>query len=237
MTTDNEPTRIVLEGIVGSTAHHLNRPGSDTDRLGIYASPAYQFLGLNPPTGGRGDTWVSSPADPDRVLHEALKFCRLAVRCNPSVMELLWLPTHLYLVIDGVGADLIRRRGMFLSAPFVKDAYLGYATSQFGRLQARGDGTFDSDLRTLTEKQARHLLRLVNSGVQLWKTGELTVAVDDPATYFTFGERVADGDIGCAHDALAAAEVAFTTPTVLPSEPDSVSVDRWLHSVRGEFRV
>ena len=41
--------RVILEGIVGSTAYGLARAGSDIDILGVYLAPAEDFLGLYPP--------------------------------------------------------------------------------------------------------------------------------------------------------------------------------------------
>jgi hypothetical protein len=117
---------------------------------------------------------------PDRTLHEALKWCRLALDGNPTVQELVWLPGDLYEVCTGLGDELIGLREAFLSRKRVRDAYLGYATQQFRKLQARGDGTFGSDVRNRSEKHARHLLRLLQQGTALHRTGRLELRVEDP---------------------------------------------------------
>lgn len=133
---------VLLKGVVGSTAYGLNHGGSDIDYMGIFAHDTEEMLGLNEPK----DSVVIK--DPDTTLHEAKKFVTLALNGNPSVSELLWL--DVYEVMTDLGARLVNMRDLFLSAPRVRSAYLGYATSQFNRLLDRGDGTFSADTRKRT---------------------------------------------------------------------------------------
>jgi predicted nucleotidyltransferase len=221
---------VLLSGIVGSTAYGLTTADSDVDRLGIYAAPTIAFHGLHPPTG-RQATTVST--DPDVTMHEAGKFATLCLSVNPTVTELLWLPEHLYEVRTDLGEALIGIRTAFLSARRVRDAYLGYATSQFRRLETRGDGSFSADTRTRTAKHARHLARLVHQGYELYAAGELRVRLNDPDFYRRFGDAVAGGDLDVARTLLAEAEATFDdSVSPLPEEPDVVPVEGWLHAVR-----
>jgi predicted nucleotidyltransferase len=50
----------------------------------------------------------------DHTFHEAAKFCRLSLNGNPTVMELLWLPSDLYEVRTVLGNALIDIRHVFL---------------------------------------------------------------------------------------------------------------------------
>ncbi len=221
---------VLLAGVVGSTAYGLAHEGSDVDRLGCFAAPTQAFHGLHPPT----DSVVHT--EPDVTLHEAGKYCRLALSGNPTVMELLWLPDDLYDTRTELGDALIAIRSSMLSAPRVRDAYLGYAVQQFRRLSNRGDGSFSADTRKRTAKHARHLARLVRQGTELFATGVLRIRLDDPQALRDFGDRVATGDIDVARDLLARAEADFdqiTTP--LPERPDEESAERWLQRVRAEF--
>ncbi|MGW1961792.1 nucleotidyltransferase domain-containing protein [Streptomyces sp. NPDC001935] len=228
MTTLAVPT-VLLSGIVGSTAYGLARAGSDVDRLGVYAVPTQQLHGLHPPIQSHVFT------DPDRTIHEAGKWCRLALGGNPTVMELVWLPADLYEVRTPLGDELVGIRTAFLSAKRVRDAYLGYATQQFRRLEARGDGSFSADTRKRTAKHARHLKRLCHQGLELYTTGQLTIQVDDPQAYHDFGEQVA-ADSEAARPLLAEYEAAFDrAATVLPNQPDEAAVESWLHRVRAHF--
>ncbi|MEV0408656.1 nucleotidyltransferase domain-containing protein [Actinoallomurus sp. NPDC050550] len=218
---------ILLAGIVGSTAYGLATPDSDIDRLGVFAAPTRSLLGLRTP---RESIVTTSP---DRTLHEARKWCSLALGGNPTVMELVWLPDDLYETRTPFGDELIGIRSAFLSATRVRDAYLGYATQQFRKLENRGDGSFSADTRRRTAKHARHLARLVHQGRELYATGDLRIRLDDPEWYRDFGNGVADGDIESARRLLAEVEAEFDRiRTPLPDRPDEDTVEAWLLAVR-----
>ncbi|MFF3846244.1 DNA polymerase beta superfamily protein [Streptomyces sp. NPDC002328] len=226
---------ILLSGIVGSTAYGLAHAGSDVDRLGMFAAPTEELHGLHGPK----ESYVSKA--PDSTLHEAAKWCRLALGGNPTAMELVWLPDDLYEVRTPLGDELIGIRTTFLSARRVRDAYLGYATQQFRKLQNRNDGTptdVEADAATVarrTAKNARHLKRLCQQGYELYATGELSIRVDDPESYRRFGEQVA-ADPAAAGPLLREYEEAFTrTRSVLPEQPDDTAAEAWLRRVRRHF--
>lgn len=222
---------VILSGVVGSTAYGLNGPDSDIDRLGIYAAPTRAFHGLHPPVDKRASIVRT---DPDVTFHEVGKYAKLCLGGNPTAMELMWLPE--YETLESLGQDLIDIRGAFLSAKKVRDAYLGYATAQFGRLERRGDGSFASDLRDRTAKHARHLMRLCHQGFGLYSTGVLEIKLEHPYNFLAFGEIVASGAIGAAEDLIASYEERFDqTESVLPESPDEASVEDWLQKVRAHY--
>ncbi|GAA2107812.1 nucleotidyltransferase domain-containing protein [Streptomyces synnematoformans] len=214
---------VLLSGIVGSTAYGLAHAGSDVDRLGVYAEPTERILGLRPP----GESLVTTK--PDVTMHEAAKFCRLTLRCNPSVTETLWLDG--YEVCTPLGEELIGIRSAFLSAARVRNAYLGYATSQFKKLRDRGDGTFSADLRKRTEKHARHLVRLIQQGEELHATGALTIRLAEPDRVRDMGAWIADQP-DRALVLISRSESRFDKPGVLPAVPDEPAVEAWLQRVR-----
>ncbi len=215
---------VLLSGVVGSTAYGLAGPGSDVDRLGLFATPTERLFGLRPPKESHVTT------DPDRTLHEAGKWCGLALGGNPTVTELVWLPDDLYEVRTALGDELIGIRTAFLSAGRVRDAYLGYAAQQFRKLENR-DGQDGS--RRRSAKHARHLARLVHQGRDLYATGHLRIRLEDPQWYLDFGERVAGGDLEAARVLLADAEADFgRVRTPLPDRPDEDTVEKWLQRVR-----
>lgn len=90
MTTDtgkpDAPPNVLLSGIVGSVAYGLDTEDSDIGRLGVFAAPTERLLGLHPPK----PSIVSSK--PDATFHEAGKFAALALKVNPTITELMWLP-------------------------------------------------------------------------------------------------------------------------------------------------
>lgn len=216
-------THTLLEGVVGSTAYGLAHAGSDVDRLGLFAVPTERLFGLTWPA----ESVVTTA--PDRTLHEAAKWCRLALSANPTASELVWLPGDCYLVRTPLGEELIAERRSFLSERAVRNAYLGYATQQFRKLVAK-DGRDDVSPARLA-KHARHLLRLLEQGVHLHRSGELRVRVADPARLRAEGERLA-AHPASAEAHLAEAETAFARPGALPPLPDERPVEAWLTRVR-----
>lgn len=218
----------LLRGVVGSTAYGLAGPDSDVDRLGLFAYDTLDLLGLDEPQA----SIVSH--EPDVTLHEAAKYAKLALACNPTVLELMWLED--YEVVNPLGADLIDIRAAFLSRKRVRDAYLGYATQQFRRLEQRQDGSFSSDTRKRTAKHARHLMRLCHQGLVLYATGRLVIRLEDPESFRRFGEDVANGDISLGGAMLRSYEERFdTVGSVLPDEPQKNLVEVWLARVRKHY--
>ena len=223
-------TNVLLSGIVGSTAYGLATADSDVDRLGLFAQPTEKVLGLYPPAQSVVHT------NPDVTFHEAGKFVSLALKCNPTITELLWLPEDLYETRTELGDELISIRKSLLSSGLVRNAYLGYATQQFRRLENRGDGSFSADTRKRTAKHARHLARLVDQGYLLYVEGEYNVRVTDPGFYRDFGDQVAAGDIELAKNKIASVEkVMNVTDSALPERPDYNRAQQWLLDVRKEF--
>ena len=236
MTTDtgkpDAPPNVLLSGIVGSTAYGLATEDSDVDRLGLFAAPTEKLVGLHPVQ----QSIVSTK--PDATFHEAGKFAALALKVNPTITELMWLPDDLYEVRSPFGDDLIGIRGAFLSRTAVRNAYLGYATQQFKRLENRGDGSFSADTRKRTAKHARHLYRLHAQGIMLWQTGHLTDRLPhgDAVLCRAFGDKVAAGDLEAGRRVIAWAEHIFdTSQTPLPERPDEATVETWLQEVRRAY--
>ncbi|MFD7983191.1 DNA polymerase beta superfamily protein [Kitasatospora indigofera] len=217
------PGRVLLSGIVGSTAYGLAHAGSDLDRLGLFAVPTEELHGLDRPAESHVTT------EPDITLHEAAKWCRLALGCNPTASELVWLPDELYEARTPLGDELIGIRTSFLSAKAVRGSYLGYAQQQFRKLLTRDTTVLAT--RARAAKHARHLVRLVDQGVRLHETGEVVLRVDDPERVRDLGIRIADRP-DLAVDLLAAAEHRFARPGVLPSAPDAAPAEAWLRRVR-----
>lgn len=229
------PWTPLLTGTVGSHAYGLDGPESDIDSLSVAAAPTAQFHGLTPPTG-RAATRAST--HPDFTIHEAGKFVALCLGANPTVTELLWLPDDCYRQRHLLGDELIAMRHLLLGATLVKQAYLGYAQSQFRRLQERGS-SFSSNTAKRTEKHARHLLRLVHSGAELYLTGRLTVRLQDPDRYREFGRLVAadpgEGLKLAASTLLTTRAAMEAKPSALPDEPDYAAANQYLLRVRDHF--
>lgn len=181
--TENE----ILRGVVGSTAHGTAIEGQDDrDEMGIFIEPPENVCGLEPvdhyiyrdkPDGVR-----SEAGDLDLTIYSLRKFCRLAVKGNPSILLLLWLPS--YIIRTPIGDELIKIRQCFNSKT-AGERFLAYLTSQRKRLTGELSKTVSRpDLVAkygYDTKFAMHALRLGYQGIELMLTNRLTLPVPEPA--------------------------------------------------------
>lgn len=226
-----EGTRIILEGIVGSTAYGLAGPDSDEDRLAVHVDPVRDVLSLGWKPGTRHTT------NPDFTSHEVAKFCDLALACNPTILELLWLPDDLYVARSPLGDQLIELREAFLSKKAAK-TYGGYARQQAHRLVQRG-GTFDPDLTKRTAKHARHCWRLILAAEHLATKGcpLIELSSEQAKTCITAGlsaETNPEWFLRETELILVKVDDVFAGSD-LPDKPDRDLVNDWL--VRLRIRV
>ena len=166
---------ILLKGTVGSTAYGLAHEGSDIDKLGVYRVSFRDLLGLDV-AKAVDNSYVQH--EPDITLHEVGKYLLLALKANPTILELLWLSDYDTRTTEG---ELIRvNRRNFLSERAVRGAYGAYAKAQADRLMRRrdeGKEGFGSVPVSRVAKHARHCARLLYLGHQLLTTGQMRLDV------------------------------------------------------------
>ena len=213
---------MLLEGVVGSRAYGLDTPFSDTDYAGIFVEPTQALIGLHPPARASR----SGRAGADAIYHEIGKALALMLSGNPTASELLWLDA--YTATSDFGLELVALRNCFTCAPRVRRAYFGYAGAQVRELERNPHP--DAARRA---KQARHSVRLLWQGHQLYTTGSLPLRVPDPQWYMDFGHRVATEGAAPARSVLAEYEARFASATTpLPDAPDEEPIEDLLQRVR-----
>lgn len=197
--------KTILRGVVGSTAYGLAREGSDIDRLGVFITPSREIAGYD--WTQRDETVAKSgPEGDDHAEHELRKYLRLALKCNPTILELLWLDS--YEIKDYIGALLVESREKFFSQKYIKNAYLGYASAQLKKFQ-------DHDFKP---KHARHALRLVRQGSGIYFTGQLTLKVEDSQEYWDFDNL----EPGAMLDKITSEFIAFENSEKLSPLPETI---------------
>ncbi|SCF72075.1 hypothetical protein GA0115259_101525 [Streptomyces sp. MnatMP-M17] len=112
---------------MGSRAFGLATEESDTDRRGVFAAPARLYWHFEKPP-----THVEGPA-PEQFSWELERFCSLALRTNPNVLECLHSP--LVERLDETGRELLALRDAFLSR-HAHETFVRYAVGQRGKLEA-----------------------------------------------------------------------------------------------------
>ena len=85
------PATWMFFSLMGSRAYGFAGPDSDYDWAGVYYAPTREVLSVR---GLGRETHVGN--EPDYTFHEVGKFLRLAVKGNPSVLEVLWSPHKVF---------------------------------------------------------------------------------------------------------------------------------------------
>jgi uncharacterized protein len=185
----------ILRGIVGSTAHGTGVDGEDDrDEMAVFVEPAMSVCGLNAfdhfiyrdkPNGVR-----SAAGDLDLTFYSLRKYCRLAVKGNPTVLLLLWLPG--YLKQTDLGKELVGHRELFFSGE-IGERFLGYLVNQRKKLigeRARNVSRPELVARYgYDTKFAMHALRLGYQGIEYVRHRQITIPVPEPERSVLRGVR------------------------------------------------
>lgn len=210
----------VYSCVMGSRAFGLATEGSDTDRRGVFLAPAPMFWRFAKPP-----THVEGPAQ-EQFSWELERFCELALRANPNVLECLHSPLVEH--IDAVGRELLFLRGAFLSR-LAHRTFARYASGQRRKLEA--------DVRRHGAprwKHAMHMLRLLASGRDLLRTGELTIEVGAAREELLAVKRgeVSWAEVERRMNRLAEENDEAVKDSPLPPEPDRARVEDFLIRTR-----
>ncbi|WP_324785724.1 DNA polymerase beta superfamily protein [Streptomyces sp. H51] len=210
----------VYSCVMGSRAFGLATDVSDTDRRGVFVAPTSLFWRFEKPP-----THVEGPAE-EQFSWELERFCELALRANPNILECLHSPLVEH--VDDTGRELLALRGAFLSRR-AHESFSRYALGQRRKLAA--------DVRSYGAprwKHAMHMLRLLATCRDLLRTGVLTVHVGElrePLLAVRRGE-VPWPEVESRMNRLAAEADEAVRRSPLPEEPDRRGVEDFLVRVR-----
>ncbi|MFB7655508.1 MULTISPECIES: DNA polymerase beta superfamily protein [unclassified Streptomyces] len=206
--------------VMGSRAFGLATEDSDTDRRGVFLAPTPLFWRFEKPPAH-----VEGPAE-EQFSWELERFCELALRANPNVLECLHSPLVEY--ADATGRELLSLRDAFLSRR-VHETFTRYAHGQRRKL--------DAAVRTHGAprwKHAMHLLRLLESARDLLRTGTLTIDVGDRRESLLAVKRgeVPWPEVETRMTRLTRENDEAAHHTPLPTEPDRRRVEDFLLRTR-----
>jgi predicted nucleotidyltransferase len=228
----------LLEVLVGSRAYGTATDGSDIDRRVVFAHGTRDLLSVD----GRGncplkDTVWDEKAhggDEDVTGWEVGKFVKLALNCNPTILEVLWAPD--YSEPHYQGTKLRRIRRAFLSRDRIFESFKGYASNQAKKMLFEpGAGIWT----VRNWKFAEAYMRSLYQGVQLLGTGELPVDFTDKRHVNIMGtlQMIKRGEVPKsqvieAADALERMMLTAYTASEVPGEPDLVTINDYLTEMR-----
>ncbi|HLF93611.1 MAG TPA: nucleotidyltransferase domain-containing protein [Planctomycetota bacterium] len=202
----------------GSKAYGIDVEGSDDDYVGVFVPPLRKFVSIH---GIERDTYAGN--GPDFTIHEIGKFCHLALKGNPAILEALWNPG--ILECDAWGRELLALRDRMVHRGSL-EVYVAYAEAQMRKmvsgkgLHAKG-GTYNG-------KYGAHLVRLLHAGIGLAAAREVMVRVppDLAATLLSIrrAERSMEQVLEMARPLLERLKPLSETNT-LPDKPDVEAVN------------
>lgn len=208
----------------GSHAYGTNLPSSDEDTRGVCIPPAEYVLGLK--------EWEHhEDKSVDTFIYSLHKFVRLALQCNPNIIELLHVREEDILKITYSGNQLRNARHLFLSKRAFK-TFGGYAFAQLqllhkGKTARHGSHVGLVETHGYDVKNAMHLIRLLRTGVELLRDGQVNTYRPDRTELleirngsWTLAEVLAEADR--LDEALKEARAV----TTLPEEPDFEAANR-----------
>lgn len=247
---------LILRVQVGSGVHGTSvKDQDDRDEMGICLEPPEFVTGLARVGGTdaassvpfeqyqRHTVWDqpggvanrSGAGDLDVVIYSARKWCRLAVAGNPTVLLALFVPDQDVVFRNRVGVELVDNAHRFVSR-LAADRFLGYLQSQRSAMTGEvGAHTNRPELvaqHGYDTKYAMHAMRLGLQGVELLRTGRITLPVPEPGLSYLRAIRRGELPLPEVVEAVSSAEAELAglrDSSALPHQPDRSWVNDWLH--------
>lgn len=118
----------IYEVVTGSTAYNLDIEGSDLDRKGVYLPSVEEMLSMVKPK----ETIVRR--NPDIEYHILEKFLKLALKQNPTILEMLFVEDEDILYVGELFEEVLESRELFLTKNVYR-SFSGYAKDQLMRIK------------------------------------------------------------------------------------------------------
>jgi len=213
--------KTILKVLVGSRAHGLNDENSDYDYRGVYILPTKKILSLG--YKYKGTDYCEGKED--NTSYEIGHFLSLAVRCNPSILEVL-------------RSDIIKRSNiygfMLLDLfPYIWNpqdafnAFTGYSHCQRKKMLDKKDNR--------QNKYAVAYIRTLINLTTLLRTGSFDLKVNEMYRTQLLGIRRGEWSFGNILDwAEKLKKTAEINMEKCPHKPDLEKVNDFLLKVRKE---
>lgn len=225
----------ILHGVVGSKAYgtSLDENNSDRDEVLVFIEPREYITGL-----GTIETVVyrdakdgekSKAGDLDLTCYGLQKFCRLALKGNPNILEALFLKEYLFQ--NTFGKRLMDQTEIFHSKE-AGNAYLGYMTSQKHKLLGlKNKGiTRQDDNCDFDTKFAAHALRLGYQGHEFLSTGRLILPIEEPKRQNILDIRLGKWTLEDVLNSIDEQEEKIKAAMHLaPLQPNVCQINKFLH--------
>ena len=177
----------IVRVLVGSKAHGLDDPDSDSDYRSVYALPTEKILSLN--FKYKGSTWLEGDSE-DNTAWEIGHFLSLAQQNNPTILEVFFAPKDRTVEESVAGAYFSKKLGELFPYIFhpVKafNAFCGYGKNQQKKFLDKKDNR--------PHKYAAAHIRTLYNLIELLKTGTMTIRVGDKPDIGPTLKRIKHGE-------------------------------------------
>jgi hypothetical protein len=180
--------KTILKAIVGSQAHGLATPESDIDYRGVFIHPISEIVHLNHMDNTGNVQHIEGLEDMSN--YELKHYLNLAIRSNPSILEVLVSPVK---EITPEGQELKDLFPYLWSSEGVYKAFCGYSHNQLKKF------IDEKDSRPWKYMVAR--IRTLLLGIELLKYGTMTVNVEDQ--YKILGPSVLMPHLGFPEESIS----------------------------------
>jgi predicted nucleotidyltransferase len=127
---ESKDYNIIFECCAGSRLYGTSTETSDYDFRGVVIPSKEYFFGF----AKKVEQIIDSKDGNDRVLWELRKFFSLALDCNPSIIEILFVTEDRWIQSSDIWKQIISHRDWFVSKK-ARWTFSGYAISQLKRIK------------------------------------------------------------------------------------------------------
>lgn len=236
------PAHEILRTVVGSGVHGIAIAGQDDkDEMGVYIEPPETVFGLGHVDGHYIARTVpeghrSQHGDTDLTLYSLRRYLALVATGNPTALIPLFAPEPDVLLITDAGRRL-RELGPALLSRQAGHRFLGYLRSQRQRIIGQ-DTRHTPNRPELVDrygydvKYASHALRLGMQGVEVLRTGRLTLPLpeDERALVLSVkrGELPMETALALIDSQAGLLDAILNNGrSPLPERPDIAAVTAW----------
>jgi uncharacterized protein len=196
----------------GSELHGAKvKDTDDLDIYGVYLEPPELVLGLDKQDfyvwSTAGNERRNGPDDVDVCLYSVRKWAGLAAKGNPTALHFLFSPN--YSPKPEPWEEILKNRDVFLSRQAARQ-FRGFADAQVRRLQGIGTGKKGQrheliGVHGYDIKAAMHVIRLLNEGIELMRSGTITLPRPEKELLIT----IRTGNYGSLERVLTLANALF----------------------------
>lgn len=206
----------------------------DLDIYGVYLEPPELALGLERSEffvwSTAGNERRNGPDDIDICLYSLRKWAGLAAKGNPTALHFLFAPN--YAPRPKAWESILSDKQVFLSRQAASQ-FRGFADAQVRRLQGIGTGKKGQRHELIGEhgydiKAAMHVIRLLNEGLELMRSGVITLPRPEKDSLVT----IRTGSYGSLERVLDLARSLFAqleqaeSQSILPEKVDKLKISQ-----------